>query len=62
MKKTKGADMPEQMRTDGCRAVHLLTAKGNPAAVRTYDHLGFGSLGECFRYGDEYFLCEKVFL
>ena len=49
----------EEMQSGGCRAVHLLVAKSNPAAISTYRKLGFRFLGECFRYGHDYFLCEK---
>lgn len=46
------------MRKNGCSAVHLLAAKENPAAVRTYQALGFAIVGECFTYGHDYFAME----
>ena len=43
----------------GIRSIHLLAAKRNPPAFRTYLALGFEVIGECHRYGADYFVCEK---
>lgn len=44
----------------GCSAVHLLAAKSNPAAVKTYRAIGFETVGECFAYGHEYYAMEYI--
>lgn len=49
-----------ELEATGVSSVHLLAAKKNPPAYKTYRALGFEFLGECFRYGAEYFVCEKV--
>ena len=50
----------KELESMGVSSVHLLAAKKNPPAYKTYRALGFEFLGECFRYGAEYFVCEKV--
>ena len=50
----------EELKRDGVRSIHLLAAKMNPPAYRTYASLGFDFLGECHRYGHDYFVCEKL--
>ena len=52
--------MLEELKKEGVRSVHLLAAKMNPPALKTYLSLGFEILGECFRYGHEYYVCEKL--
>ncbi len=44
---------------EGCHAVHLLVAKSNEPAVNLYKSLGFNFLGECFRYENNFYICEK---
>ena len=44
----------------GCRSVHLLVIRDNHAAIKTYRKLDFSFLGECSRYGHDYFICEKL--
>lgn len=44
----------------GCRAVHLLAAKSNPAAVKTYLAVGFETVGECFAFGHDYYAMEYI--
>ena len=50
----------EKLKKDGVSSVHLLAAKGNPPAFHTYRALGFDFIGECYRYGTDYFVCEKI--
>ena len=52
--------MIKELRSLGVRSVHLLAAKRNIPAVRTYRSLGFEFVGECFRYGADYYACELV--
>ena len=47
------------LKEQSASAVHLLAAKSNPAAVKTYEKLGFSFLGEHFCYGIHFFVCEK---
>lgn len=49
-----------ELQKEGVRSVHLLAAKKNPPAFRTYQALGFDVIGECHRYGADYFVCEKI--
>ncbi len=48
----------EELRRQGVSSVHLLAAKANPPAVKTYRALGFAFLGECHRYGADYYFFE----
>ena len=48
------------LKSEGVSSVHLLAAKKNLPAVNTYRSLGFDFIGECFRYGADYFVCEKI--
>ena len=48
------------LKKDGCEAIRLLAAKCNPAALRTYEKMGFQVLSECEMYGNEYFAEEKI--
>ncbi len=48
----------EELRRQGIASVHLLAAKANPPAVKTYRALGFAFLGECHRYGADYYTFE----
>ncbi|MBR2621774.1 MAG: GNAT family N-acetyltransferase [Clostridia bacterium] len=50
----------EELRRQGVSSVHLLAAKSNPPAVNTYGALGFAFLGECHRYGADYYICELL--
>ncbi len=52
--------LEEVLRERGCSAVRLLAAVKNIPACRTYLHCGFRILGECDRYGDHYYACEKL--
>ena len=50
----------EELKQNGISSIHLLAAKNNPPAFRTYLALGFDVIGECHRYGADYFVCEKI--
>ncbi len=50
----------EELKKQNVRAIHLLAAKMNPPALKTYLSLGFEILGECYRYGHDYYVCEKL--
>ena len=49
-----------QLRAGGVRSIHLLCAKKNIPAIKTYRSLGFEFVGECYRYGADYYVCEKL--
>lgn len=49
----------EMLLEQGCKAVHLLVAKDNLAAISTYRDMGFEFLGECYRYEHDFYICEK---
>lgn len=49
-----------ELKKQNVRSVHLLAAKMNPPALKTYLALGFDILGECHRYGHDYYVCEKL--
>ena len=49
-----------ELASKGVSSVHLLAAKANPPAYRTYRALGFDFIGECYRYGSDYYVCEKI--
>jgi len=44
----------------GIHAVHLLVAKKNIPAYRTYLKAGFSVRGECAMFGNDFYACEKV--
>ena len=50
----------EELKSQGVRSIHLLAAKKNPPAMNTYRKVGFEFIGECYRYGADYFVGEKV--
>ena len=52
--------LEEILRERGCSAVRLLVAVKNKPACRAYLHCGFRILGECDRYDDHYYVCEKI--
>ena len=49
-----------ELKNQGISSIHLLAAKSNPPAFRTYQALEFDFIGECHRYGSGYFACEKI--
>lgn len=48
------------MRQEGIKAIQLLVAKSNPAAIRTYANSGFIIKGECFMFGHDYYIAELI--
>lgn len=50
--------LAEELKRQGVATVHLLAVKSNPLAVKTYRSLGFDCLGECHRYGSDYYIFE----
>lgn len=48
------------LKNKGCPAVHLLAARSNRAAVRTYEKLGFELCGECRMYDIDFYMYEKL--
>ena len=57
---TMVAMLLDELKKEGVSSIHLLAAKANPPAFRTYRALGFDVIGECYRYGSDYFVCEKL--
>ncbi|MBQ7010444.1 MAG: GNAT family N-acetyltransferase [Clostridia bacterium] len=52
--------LTDALKSKGIRSIHLLAAKENPPACKTYSALGFDLIGECFRYGHDYYVFEKL--
>ena len=48
------------LKNEGCPAAHLLAARSNRAAVRTYEKLGFELCGECRMYDIDFYMYEKL--
>lgn len=48
-----------ELRTQGYRAVHILVAKDNVKALRSYEKLHFTTAGECGLFGHSYWCYEK---
>lgn len=48
------------LKNEGCPAVHLLAARSNRAAGRTYEKLGFELCGECRMYDIDFYMYEKL--
>ena len=48
------------LKDGGVRSIHLLCAKQNLPAMAVYKALGFDFIGECHRYGADYYVCEKL--
>lgn len=49
----------EELKNRGYQAVHLLVAKDNVKALRSYDKLNFENVGECELWGHMYWCYEK---
>ena len=49
----------EECKKRGFRSVHFLVNKYNTKALRSYSHLEFKNVGECFLYEQEYICFEK---
>lgn len=50
----------DELIARGERAIHLLVARYNNAAIAIYKKLGFKFLGECNVYDDDYYACELI--
>lgn len=50
----------EELKNRGYKAVHLLVAKDNVKALRSYDKLNFNNVGECELWGHMYWCYEKA--
>lgn len=48
-----------ELRTQGYKAVHILVAKDNVKALRSYEKLHFTTAGECELFGHSYWCYEK---
>lgn len=48
------------LKAEKAGSVRLLAAKGNSAALKTYEKLGFQIRGEVFEYGSHYFAEELI--
>ncbi len=53
------AQLLAQLKGAGCQAVHLSVVKHNSPALKTYQKLGFETVGEAELYGNRYYLMEK---
>lgn len=49
----------EELKRQGYRAVHILVAKDNVKALRSYEKLHFTTVGECALYDHTYWCYEK---
>ena len=49
-----------ELKRQGYKAVHLLVAKNNVKALRSYDKLHFNNVGECELWGHMYWCYEKA--
>lgn len=49
-----------ELRCRNCAWVHLSVAALNLPAFKTYQKLGFSTVGEKDMYGNQYYLCEKI--
>ena len=58
--KTMVSLLTDALKREGVRSIHLLAAKENPPAYKTYSALEFDLIGECFRYGHDYYVFEKL--
>lgn len=50
----------KELAEQGCSSIHLLAAKSNPAAIKTYKSIGFEFVGECFAFGHDYYAAEYI--
>lgn len=48
-----------ELKAQGYRAVHILVAKDNVKALRSYEKLHFTTAGECDLFGHSYWCYEK---
>ena len=48
-----------ELKSQGYKAVHILVAKDNVKALRSYEKLHFSTAGECELFGHSYWCYEK---
>ena len=48
-----------ELKSQGYKAVHILVAKDNVKALRSYEKLHFSTAGECELFGNSYWCYEK---
>lgn len=48
-----------ELKTQGYKAVHILVAKDNVKALRSYEKLHFSTAGECELFGHSYWCYER---
>ena len=48
-----------ELKSQGYKAVHILVAKDNVKALRSYEKLHFATAGECELFGHSYWCYEK---
>ena len=48
-----------ELKAQGYRAVHILVAKDNVKALRSYEKLHFTTVGECELFDHSYWCYEK---
>ncbi len=49
----------EQLRSRGCKGVHILIREGHAVAVRSYAHLGYSPAGHCRLFGKDFSCYER---
>lgn len=47
------------LRERGYKSIHFLVNKTNEKALRSYNHLNFNNVGECFMFGQPFWCYEK---
>ena len=53
--------LADRLKAEGIRSIHLLVARDNLIARRTYASLGFEFYGDCFMFGHYHTAAEKLF-
>ena len=50
----------EELKRRGYKSVHFLVNRHNVKALRSYEHLGFDVVGECYMFEQDFYCYEKV--
>ena len=50
------------LKERGCKSIHFLVNKHNIKAIKCYAHFGFGVVGECYMYDQDFLCYEKALL
>lgn len=58
--KTMLSQLFELLSYGGYKSIHLLVCVDNVAAIKLYRSLGFEFIDECYRYGHDFYVCEKI--